>query len=132
MKRKSIFFVIALLAIGLMATATVVAQTGGGTPDFVTKDGEVWAGETRDGNTTGLFFRQDGKVFDVFYDKDADCWVSQRQNDTWMGNTWKQWTLSVSDNTLTLSYSYTNDEGEKRTSTETYTKETGQNIVIRH
>ena len=129
MKKKSVFLLIAFLAIGLVATATVVAQTSGGTPDFVTKDGEVWADDT-----WGLIFQSDGKVFDVIYDKEDDCWVSQRQNGTWTGNTWDGKTLSVSGNTLTLSYvSYIDDEtGEERISTDTYIKVTGQDVVIRH
>ena len=127
MKRKSVFLVIAALAIGLVATATVVAQTGGGTPAFVTRDGEVWADDT-----WGLIFQSDGKVFDVR--KMGGSWFSQRQNGTWTGNTWDGKTLSVNGNTLTLSYvSYIDDEtGEERISTDTYTKETGQNIEIRH
>ena len=111
-------------------TQTQTPAQVGGTSSFVTKDGEVWAGETRDGITYGLVFQSDGKVFDVV--KMDGTWTSQRQNGTWRGNTWGNWTLSVTGSTLTCSYSYTNDEGEKRTSTDTYTKETGQEITMYH
>jgi hypothetical protein len=118
---KKIFFLVVLFVIGFSA----YAQSGGGTSAFITKDGEVWA----DG-TWGLIFQSDGKVFDVRLM--SGTWYSQRQNGTWKGNTWDDWTLSVNGNTLTCSYSYTDDEGEKRTDTTTYTKVTGQNVEIRH
>ena len=148
MKRKSVFLVTVLLAVAAMVfvgctgkkeagtnvvsggDVNLVQIGGGGTPTFVNKDGEVWAFE--DDDTWGLIFQSDGKVFDVR--KMGGSWFSQRQNGTWTGNTWDGKTLSVNGNTLTLSYvSYIDDEtGEERISTDTYVKETGQNIEIRH